>query len=102
MGCLRLGFAFIVSFFVVAVFMAMGIFLGSFIYSSTTVHSIPPPDLSSSPLAFVQANATGAYIGGGFGTILGLFVMIIVVKRAADINWLKRYEGSTPPSGSHR
>jgi hypothetical protein len=90
MGCLRLGFSFIVSLFAAAIFTIVGIFIGSFVYSFTTVHGTPSPDLSS-PLAFVQANAPGASIGGSIGAIIGLFVLIAAMKRASDINWLKRY-----------
>jgi uncharacterized membrane protein len=92
MGCLRLGFAFIVSLFMATVLIFVGTLLGAFVYSFITApdHSIASQDFSS-PQAFVQANATGIFIGGGIGAIIGIFISIAIMKRAADINWLKRY-----------
>ncbi len=91
MGCLRLGCSFVFSCLMASICVGIGILLGSVIYSSMTVHGISSSYLGSSPLAFVQTNASGAYIGGSIGAIIGLLVMVGVVKGAADINWLKRY-----------
>ena len=90
MGCLRIGFAFLVSLFVAAILTVMGVFLGALISFFIASHGAPPQDLSS-PLNFIGENIIGVYIGGGIGGTLGLITMASMLRRAADINWLKRY-----------
>jgi hypothetical protein len=79
MGCLRLGFAFIASLFMTAVFTIVGGVFGAFIFSFVVSHGATAPNLSS----------PGVYIGGGIGLLLGLLVMRSSLKRAANVNWLK-------------
>jgi hypothetical protein len=79
MGCLRLGFAFIASLFLTAVFTIVGGVFGAVIYSLVVSHGATAPNLISQ----------GVSIGGGIGLLLGLLVMIAVMKRAANVNWLK-------------
>ena len=79
MGFLRLGCAFIASLFMMAVFTILGGVFGAVIYSLVVGHGTTEPNLSS----------PGVYIGGGIGLLLGLLVMIAVIKRAANVNWLK-------------
>jgi hypothetical protein len=79
MGCIRLGFAFIASLFTMAIFTIVGGVFGTVIYSLVVSHDATAPTLSS----------PGVYIGGGFGLLLGLLVMIAFMKRAANVNWLK-------------
>ena len=89
MGCLRIVSAFIASLFVATILIVMGIVFGAlisfFIFHSSSLQ------YAASPLDFVQENTTGAYIGGGVGGVLGLITMVSMLRRAADINWLKRY-----------
>lgn len=79
MGCLRLGCAFIASLFITVVFTFLGVVFGALIYSLVVRHDATALNLSS----------PGDYIGGGIGILLGLLVMIAVMKRAANVNWLK-------------
>lgn len=90
MGYLRIGFAIIVSAFVAVILTVAGVFLGALIYFFIGSHGASPQDLSS-PLNFIRENSIGGYIGGGIGVILGLIIILSMVRRAADINWLKRY-----------
>lgn len=75
MGCFRLGFAIVFSLIFAIILTAVGAFAGAFI-----------------PLghAVGETDTTGALIGGGIGAVIGLFVMVRMIKRAADINWLKK------------
>ncbi len=79
MGCLRLGWAFIGSLFLIAVFTILGGLLGTFIYSLVASHE-----------ATIDAYP-GLLIGGGFGLVLGLYSMIVILKRVANSNRLKSY-----------
>jgi|GEM_PF-682513 len=79
MGFLRLGCSFIASLFMTAVFTIIGGILGTIIYSLVARHSTTEHYLSS----------PGIYIGGGLGLLIGLSVMMAVMKRTADVNWLK-------------
>lgn len=89
MGCLRLGFAFIVSLFAAAVFIIVGTFFGALI--PLVVGGGGIQNLSaSSPLSILEANQQGALIGGGIGALIGLYIIIRMVKRASDVNWLKK------------
>ncbi|HEY0753525.1 MAG TPA: hypothetical protein VGD98_06150 [Ktedonobacteraceae bacterium] len=87
MGCLRSGFYFVFSLLAAAVCIVVGVFFGSFI---TLFNSTSQGVSISAPLDVVQANPTGALIGGGVGAVLGLLIMVRMMKRASDITWLKR------------
>ena len=86
MGCLRLCFAFTITLFIAVIFTVVGTFLGTFITLWASAQSIN----FSSPLAAVQANPTGALVGGGIGVSIGLIVMLATIKRALNVNWLKK------------
>lgn len=88
MGCLRLGFAFFISLVGAAIFIIVGTFLGAAIALALTggFQEIDP----SGPLSILEASPQGALIGGGIGALVGLLVMVRTIKRASDINWLKK------------
>ncbi|GHO90928.1 hypothetical protein KSF_009760 [Reticulibacter mediterranei] len=89
MGCLRLGYSFLVSLLAAVIFTIVGA-LGGAILSLVLSHGSGSVASIVSPLDILTANSTGALIGAGAGALIGLYGVIRATKRASDINWLKR------------
>jgi len=88
MGCFRLGCAFVFSLIAAVVFTIVGAAIGGIL---PLIIGGGMQDLNlSSPLSILAANQQGALIGGGIGALIGLSIMVGTVKRASDINWLKK------------
>lgn len=87
MAFFRSGCAFIGSLIALAVLTAIGAVFGTviplFIASSQGGPSFSLND--------VQLPTTGTLVGGGIGVVLGLLVMMNMLRRASDINWLKAH-----------
>lgn len=83
MGCLRLGFALLGSFILAAILTVVGAVIGTIAYLYFT------PELRSPLDALGGPHSTGLLGGGGIGAFLGLCIMVALIRRAMNINWLK-------------
>ncbi|HEX7736440.1 MAG TPA: hypothetical protein VF458_16425 [Ktedonobacteraceae bacterium] len=95
MGCFRLGCAFFFSLIAMAVFTIVFAVFGSFLPLGHASQGIGLSSLQSvnlaSPADVIQNLPPGALLGGGVGALIGLAVMIGAMKRASDVNWLKKH-----------
>lgn len=95
MGCFRLGCSFIFSLIAMVVFTVVFAVLGSLLPLGHASQGIGLSSLQSvnlsSPTDVLQTLPPGALLGGGVGALIGLAVMIGTMKRASDINWLKKH-----------
>lgn len=86
MGCFRLGCSFFFSLFMLVFLTIFFAFFGSFFPLGHTPQIL---DISA-PADIMQNLQPGTLIGGGVGATIGLIVMVAMMKRASDINWLKK------------
>lgn len=87
MGCFRLGCSFLFSLFVLVFLTVFFALLGSLL----PLGDASPAFSLSSPQELFQHLSPGTLIGGAVGATIGLIVMVSMMKRASDVNWLKKH-----------